>query len=73
MYPTMFASAVVGIIIGGFVFQAMAAVIHSGVTATFVCLAEDPATVARNQPGFFAKVQETYPGVNWGARSIVQV
>jgi hypothetical protein len=37
--------------------------------STFVCLAEDPATLQRQQPELFAKIQATYPEISWGANS----
>ena len=35
----------------------------------FVCLAEDPAVLARQQPALFARFQAVYPQVVWGMRS----
>jgi hypothetical protein len=62
-----------GFIIGLVVFMILTTVISSGVTATFVCLAEDPAALARGQPELFARIQAVYPRVNWGAHSSVSV
>ncbi|KAG0005527.1 putative choline transporter, neither null mutation nor overexpression affects choline transport [Modicella reniformis] len=38
-------------------------VIDSGVVATFVCLAEDPAALARTKPELFEKIRLTWPEV----------
>jgi len=37
--------------------------IDSGSATTFVCLAEDPQVMARNNPRLFAMIQEVYPDV----------
>ncbi|KAF9103345.1 putative choline transporter, neither null mutation nor overexpression affects choline transport [Mortierella sp. GBA35] len=46
-------------------------VIDSGVATTFVCLAEDPAALARTNPELFERIRATWPavvqGVNQGA------
>ncbi len=65
------AFALLAFAIAASIFTIMTTTISSGVTATFVCLAEDPATLARNQPKLFGRLQATYPEVNWGARSYV--
>jgi len=41
-------------------------VIHSGTATTFVCLGEDPAALARNQPALFEKIRQTWPEVVQG-------
>ncbi|KAJ1732448.1 putative choline transporter, neither null mutation nor overexpression affects choline transport [Coemansia biformis] len=43
--------------------------IDSGAATTFVCLAEDPGTMARNNPRLFAMVAEAYPQVVRGVRT----
>lgn len=64
-----------GVILCAFIatslFNIMVSVIESGTAATYVCIAEDPATLARNQPVLFAKLQSLYPHVRWGMRSTV--
>ncbi|KAJ3277565.1 putative choline transporter, neither null mutation nor overexpression affects choline transport [Borealophlyctis nickersoniae] len=57
---------VVSFLVGLALFSIMTEVVTSGVATTFVCLAEDPATLARNQPLLFAKLRETWPGVAFG-------
>ncbi|KAF9429355.1 putative choline transporter, neither null mutation nor overexpression affects choline transport [Entomortierella beljakovae] len=39
------------------------AVIDSGCASTFVCLAEDPAALARTKPELFERIRATYPEV----------
>ncbi|TPX75851.1 hypothetical protein CcCBS67573_g02872 [Chytriomyces confervae] len=56
--------------IGMWMFLVLLEVVDSGTAATFVCLAEDPATIQRQQPRFFAALQERYPDANWGIQSI---
>lgn len=63
----------VALLLGASIFGVMSTTITSGVATLFVCAAEDPATLARNQPLLFTKMQEVYPAVNWGARSSVAV
>ncbi|KAF9192182.1 putative choline transporter, neither null mutation nor overexpression affects choline transport [Haplosporangium sp. Z 767] len=43
-------------------------VIDSGVVTTFVCLAEDPAALARTKPELFERIRQTYPEVVQGVR-----
>ncbi|KAG0244121.1 plasma-membrane choline transporter-domain-containing protein [Mortierella sp. GBAus27b] len=38
-------------------------VIDSGVSTTFVCLAEDPAALARTKPELFERIRATWPAV----------
>ncbi|KAJ3396448.1 putative choline transporter, neither null mutation nor overexpression affects choline transport [Chytriomyces hyalinus] len=56
--------------IGMWLFLVLLEVIDSGTAATFVCLAEDPATIQRQQPRFFESIQQRFPDVNWGMQSI---
>ncbi|KAG0310155.1 putative choline transporter, neither null mutation nor overexpression affects choline transport [Dissophora globulifera] len=42
------------------------AVIESGVATTFVCLAEDPAALARTKPELFERIRATWPAVVQG-------
>ncbi|KAJ3394524.1 putative choline transporter, neither null mutation nor overexpression affects choline transport [Lobulomyces angularis] len=42
-------------------FSVIAQVIKSGVTTTFVCLAEDPDSLKRTKPDLYYKFLETYP------------
>ncbi|KAF9423191.1 putative choline transporter, neither null mutation nor overexpression affects choline transport [Podila epigama] len=41
-------------------------VVESGVATTFVCLAEDPAALARTKPELFERIRATYPAVVQG-------
>ncbi|KAF9938336.1 putative choline transporter, neither null mutation nor overexpression affects choline transport [Modicella reniformis] len=41
-------------------------VIDSGVATTFVCLAEDPAALARTKPELFQRIRATWPAVVQG-------
>ncbi|KAI8616098.1 choline transporter-like protein [Chytriomyces sp. MP71] len=56
--------------IGMWLFLVLLEVVDSGTAATFVCLAEDPATIQRQQPLFFAAIQERFPEISWGMQSI---
>jgi len=42
-------------------------VVISGQKTLFVCLAEDPAALARTKPQLFEKFKEVYPQVAWRA------
>ncbi|KAJ3113078.1 putative choline transporter, neither null mutation nor overexpression affects choline transport [Physocladia obscura] len=55
--------------IGAWLFLVLLEVVDAGTCATFVCLAEDPATIQRQQPGLFLQVQERFPQVTWGMQS----
>ncbi|KAJ2777671.1 putative choline transporter, neither null mutation nor overexpression affects choline transport [Coemansia javaensis] len=62
------------IIIAAFVmamgmFMVLLKPIDSGAATTFVCLAEDPDAMARNNPRLFAMVAEVYPQVVRGVRA----
>ncbi|KAJ2886809.1 putative choline transporter, neither null mutation nor overexpression affects choline transport [Coemansia asiatica] len=62
------------IIIAAFViamsmFMVLLKCIDSGAATTFVCLAEDPDVMARNNPRLFAMVRETYPQVVRGVHA----
>ncbi|KAI9353392.1 plasma-membrane choline transporter-domain-containing protein [Zopfochytrium polystomum] len=52
---------VVAALIGMWMFLILAEVINSGVAATFVCLAEEPHTLQRQQPALFEKIRATWP------------
>jgi hypothetical protein len=39
----------------------MTEVIRSAVTTTFVCLAEDPSCLSRNDPAFYSEIVRAYP------------
>jgi hypothetical protein len=54
---------VIGFVIGMVEFSIMAETITSGVAATFVCLAEDPAALRRTKPELFDKIAQVYPQV----------
>ena len=57
------------LLISMWLFLVLTEVISSGVASTFVCLAEDPATLQRQQPALFAKIQQTWPDITWGSQS----
>ncbi|ORX72420.1 DUF580-domain-containing protein [Linderina pennispora] len=44
-------------------FKVLMKCIESGTATTFVCLAEDPQVMARNNPRLFSMLQESYPQV----------
>jgi hypothetical protein len=44
-------------------FAILSVVIDSGVSTTFVCLAEDPLALARTKPELYQQVQQSYPEV----------
>ena len=54
---------IIGFVIGMVEFSIMAETISSGVAATFVCLAEDPAALRRTKPELFDKIAQVYPQV----------
>ncbi|KAJ3066751.1 putative choline transporter, neither null mutation nor overexpression affects choline transport [Podochytrium sp. JEL0797] len=56
--------------IGGWLFLVLMEVVDSGQSATFVCLAEDPATIQRRLPTLFAMVQDRFPQITWGMQSV---
>ncbi|KAI9352098.1 plasma-membrane choline transporter-domain-containing protein [Obelidium mucronatum] len=55
--------------IGAWIFLVLLEVIDSGASATFVCLAEDPATIQRQLPTLFGMIQDRFPQVTWGMQS----
>ncbi|KAJ1340213.1 hypothetical protein BSLG_005206 [Batrachochytrium salamandrivorans] len=52
---------IVSFIIGIVEFSVLLGVIDSGVSTTFVCLAEDPSALARTKPELYHKIAEVYP------------
>ncbi|KAF9154801.1 putative choline transporter, neither null mutation nor overexpression affects choline transport [Linnemannia schmuckeri] len=59
---------IVGFVMGLQICFTVGTVIDSGVVTTFVCLAEDPAALARTKPDLFARIQATWPEVVQGVR-----
>ncbi|KAJ3326198.1 putative choline transporter, neither null mutation nor overexpression affects choline transport [Boothiomyces sp. JEL0866] len=57
---------VAGLFIGVVEFSVLSGVIDSGVTTTFVCLAEDPQALLNTKPDLFNKIREVYPQVLLG-------
>ncbi|GAA5810436.1 hypothetical protein MFLAVUS_003857 [Mucor flavus] len=53
-------------IIGMSMFSTIATVISSGVTTTFVCLAEDPEALRRVNPELYEAIRQTWPQVVQG-------
>ncbi|KAI8902209.1 choline transporter-like protein [Globomyces pollinis-pini] len=62
----MIVCALIGFFIGLVEFSVLAGVIDSGVTTTFVCLAEDPAALQKTKPNLYNKIHEVYPQVMLG-------
>ncbi|KAJ3107391.1 putative choline transporter, neither null mutation nor overexpression affects choline transport [Phlyctochytrium planicorne] len=60
---------VISALIGMWLFLILAEVITSGVATTYVCIAEDPATLARQQPELFAQLYRAWPDIQWGLHS----
>jgi hypothetical protein len=61
--------AIVALLLGSWMYLILTEVITSGVATTFVCLAEDPATLQRQQPELYAKVLDTWPDVQFGIQT----
>ncbi|KAK3842068.1 MAG: plasma-membrane choline transporter-domain-containing protein [Linnemannia gamsii] len=59
---------IVGFVMGLQICFTVGTVIDSGVVTTFVCLAEDPAALARTKPELFGQIQATWPEVVQGVR-----
>ncbi|KAJ3413423.1 putative choline transporter, neither null mutation nor overexpression affects choline transport [Chytridiales sp. JEL 0842] len=57
-------------IIGLWLFLVLTQVIQAGIVTTFVCLAEDPATLQRQQPELFERIQMTWPEASFGIQSV---
>jgi len=54
---------IMGFVMGLQIMFTISTVIDSGVATTFVCLAEDPAALARTKPELFERIRETWPAV----------
>jgi hypothetical protein len=54
---------IIGFACGLLEFSILAGVVDSGIATTFVCLAEDPAALARTKPELYKQIQEAYPQV----------
>ncbi|KAF9170040.1 putative choline transporter, neither null mutation nor overexpression affects choline transport [Mortierella sp. AD010] len=63
-----YAIIIVGFVMGLQIVFTVGTVIDSGVITTFVCLAEDPAALARTKPELFEKIRATWPQVVQGVR-----
>ncbi|KAG0003421.1 putative choline transporter, neither null mutation nor overexpression affects choline transport [Entomortierella chlamydospora] len=61
-----YAIIIVGFVMGLQIVFTVGTVIDSGVVTTFVCLAEDPAALARTKPELFEKIRATWPQVVQG-------
>ncbi|KAJ3054888.1 putative choline transporter, neither null mutation nor overexpression affects choline transport [Rhizophlyctis rosea] len=61
--PTFIIIALVAFFIGFSEFSILANVIDSGVTTTFVCLAEDPEALRRTKPQLYDSILHVYPEV----------
>ncbi|KAJ3326197.1 putative choline transporter, neither null mutation nor overexpression affects choline transport [Boothiomyces sp. JEL0866] len=66
VWPNYLVMGLVGFFIGVVEFSVLSGVIDSGVTTTFVCLAEDPQALLNTKPELFNKVREVYPQVLLG-------
>ncbi len=51
-------------LIGLIQFFVLAEVITSGVSTTFVCLAEDPGALYRTKPALYQSIRQVYPNLN---------
>lgn len=54
---------IVSCLLGLFVMGVATSIISSGVVTIFVCLAEDPRALQRNNPVLFDKIVQVYPSV----------
>ena len=61
--PLKIFAIVISFLIGYIEFAIVAEVIESASACTFVCLAEDPSTLARTKPELFNKIAQVYPEV----------
>ncbi|KAG0213057.1 putative choline transporter, neither null mutation nor overexpression affects choline transport [Mortierella sp. GBA30] len=59
---------IMGFVMGLQICFTVGTVVDSGVVTTFVCLAEDPAALARTKPELFEKIRQTWPEVVQGVR-----
>ncbi len=59
------AFGILGFLIGAAEFSILGETIESGVAATFVCLAEDPAALRRTKPELFDKIAQVYSFPRW--------
>ncbi|KAJ3269818.1 putative choline transporter, neither null mutation nor overexpression affects choline transport [Terramyces sp. JEL0728] len=66
VWPNFLIMGLIGFFIGIVEFSVLSGVIDSGVTTTFVCLAEDPQALFNTKPELFNKVREVYPQVLLG-------
>jgi len=51
--------------VGMFMMNVVSMVMESGTQTTFVCLAEDPAALARTKPELYEKFKQVYPQIAW--------
>ncbi|KAI9202824.1 plasma-membrane choline transporter-domain-containing protein [Polychytrium aggregatum] len=59
------AYCVVGFLLGASCFYSMMSVVTSGVSATFVCIADEPATMEKLKPELFERLRATWPDISW--------
>jgi hypothetical protein len=59
------AAGIFAFFIGFTQFSVFSEVITSGVSTTFVCLAEDPAALQRTKPELYEKIRQTYPQIQY--------
>lgn len=57
--------SVLAFLIGFIIMAIVTMVVDSGVQTTFVCLAEDPAALARTKRELYEKFKEVYPQIAW--------
>jgi len=55
--------AVVCALFGASILSIVGEVIHSGVSTTFVCLADDPEALRRTKPSLWEKFRDTFPSI----------
>jgi hypothetical protein len=66
----IFIVVVVEMILGAVMMSVPNNVIDSGVTTTFVALAEDPQTLYRTKPELYRAIEQHYPGVTHNVRGV---
>ena len=62
----MIIAGVLSLVIGFSISNIFATVVISGIATTFVCLAEDPEVLKRNDPKLYSEFERVYPTINYG-------
>eukprot|EP00158_Paraphelidium_tribonemae_P008918 Partr_v1_DN28724_c1_g1_i1_m61713 putative Probably involved in transport through the plasma membrane (By similarity) len=61
----MFGVALILFFVGCLMISIVGMYIRSAVSTLFVCLAEDPAALARTKPQLYESIRQTYPQIAW--------